>query len=170
MEVNQSLLLPAVGLAAWTYVMWAWMYATRIPAIQRSGMKLDGHIPRGEQMATLPAVVRWKADNYNHLFEQPTDGAAPAPELAADDILPGCDHCGASAGQRGCRCRACVGIRRAAGGAQRVSGDGEPDRGAIRSVLCFVTGAACAGCSYRNDVAAGVRVAFKVTVCDGPMV
>ncbi|MBU6161581.1 MAG: MAPEG family protein [Myxococcales bacterium] len=72
LEVNQSLLLPAVGLAAWTYVMWAWMYATRIPAIQRSGMKLDGHIPRGEQMATLPAVVRWKADNYNHLFEQPT--------------------------------------------------------------------------------------------------
>jgi len=71
-EVHQSLLLPAVGLAAWTYVMWAWMYLTRIPAIRRSGMKLDGQIPRGEQMATLPAVVRWKADNYNHLFEQPT--------------------------------------------------------------------------------------------------
>jgi hypothetical protein len=23
-------------------------------------------------MASLPAVVRWKADNYNHLMEQPT--------------------------------------------------------------------------------------------------
>jgi hypothetical protein len=23
-------------------------------------------------MATLPPDVRWKADNYNHLFEQPT--------------------------------------------------------------------------------------------------
>ena len=72
MEPNRSLLLSAVALAAWTFVMWAWMYATRIPAIRRAGMKLDGTIPRGEQMATLPAEVRWKADNYNHLFEQPT--------------------------------------------------------------------------------------------------
>ncbi|MBM4360565.1 MAG: MAPEG family protein [Deltaproteobacteria bacterium] len=72
MEANRHLLLPAVALAAWTFVMWAWMYATRIPAIRRAGMKLDGAIPRGEQMATLPAEVRWKADNYNHLFEQPT--------------------------------------------------------------------------------------------------
>jgi hypothetical protein len=72
MEPNRPLLLPAVALVAWTFVMWAWMYATRIPAIRRAGMKLDGTIPRGEQMATLPAEVRWKADNYNHLFEQPT--------------------------------------------------------------------------------------------------
>jgi hypothetical protein len=52
--------------------MWGWMYATRIPAIRRSGMRLDPTAPRGEQMASLPAPVRWKADNYNHLFEQPT--------------------------------------------------------------------------------------------------
>jgi hypothetical protein len=72
MEANRLLLLPAVALAAWTFVMWAWMYVTRIPAIGRAGMKLDATIPRGEQMASLPPEVRWKADNYNHLFEQPT--------------------------------------------------------------------------------------------------
>jgi hypothetical protein len=72
MEPNRALLLPAAALGAWTFVMWAWMYATRIPAIRRAGMKLDATIPRGEQMATLPPEVRWKADNYNHLFEQPT--------------------------------------------------------------------------------------------------
>ncbi|MBN8613027.1 MAG: MAPEG family protein [Deltaproteobacteria bacterium] len=72
MVPNTALLLPAVALAAWTFVMWAWMYATRIPAITGSKMKLDPSIPRGEQMATLPPEVRWKADNYNHLFEQPT--------------------------------------------------------------------------------------------------
>jgi hypothetical protein len=72
MEPNRALLQPAVALAAWTFVMWAWMYVTRIPAIQRAGMKLDATVPRGEQMATLPPEVRWKADNYNHLFEQPT--------------------------------------------------------------------------------------------------
>jgi hypothetical protein len=72
MEVDRDLLLPAIALAAWTFVMWAWMYVTRLPAIRRVGMKLDPNAPRGEQMASLPAEVRWKADNYNHLFEQPT--------------------------------------------------------------------------------------------------
>ena len=71
-EVNQPLLLPAVALAAWTFVMWAWMYATRLPAVRRARMRLDPTAPRGEQMASLPPRVRWKDDNYNHLFEQPT--------------------------------------------------------------------------------------------------
>jgi len=70
--LNRALLMPAVALAAWTFVMWAWMYVTRIPAVRRAQMTLDATIPRGEQMATLPPEVRWKADNYNHLFEQPT--------------------------------------------------------------------------------------------------
>lgn len=65
--------------------MWAWMYATRIPAIMRAKMRLDGHAPRGEQMASLPAVVRWKADNYNHLMEQPTLFYAVAITLAIID-------------------------------------------------------------------------------------
>lgn len=52
--------------------MWLWMYATRLPAMRAARMKPDPQAPRGEQMATLPASVRWKADNYNHLFEQPT--------------------------------------------------------------------------------------------------
>ncbi len=72
MQPSLELIRPVVALVAWTFVMWTWMYVTRIPAIQRSGMKLDPTAPRGEQMATLPPEVRWKADNYNHLFEQPT--------------------------------------------------------------------------------------------------
>jgi hypothetical protein len=70
--LHRSLLLPAVALVLWTFVMWAWMYATRIPAIRAARLRLDPTIPRGEQMATLPAAVRWKADNYNHLMEMPT--------------------------------------------------------------------------------------------------
>jgi hypothetical protein len=35
-------------------------------------MKMDPTAPSGEQMAQLPPKVRWKADNYNHLMEQPT--------------------------------------------------------------------------------------------------
>ena len=71
MNTSLPLLAPVIALVAWTAVMWAWMYATRIPAILAMRMKLDGNAPRGEQMATLPPRVRWKADNYNHLLEQP---------------------------------------------------------------------------------------------------
>ena|SRR5688500_1658104 len=70
--MTHPLLGPVVALALWTFVMWGWMYATRLPAVRRARMKLDPEALRGEQMATLPARVRWKADNYNHLFEQPT--------------------------------------------------------------------------------------------------
>ena len=62
--------------------MWFWMYATRIPAIFAAKMKLDPHLPKGQLMATLPPRVRWKADNYNHLFEQPTVFYAVALSLA----------------------------------------------------------------------------------------
>ena len=82
MASPQPLLAPVIALVTWTAVMWAWMYATRIPAILRLRIKLDGHLPRGEQMATLPPRVRWKADNYNHLFEQPVLFYATAISLA----------------------------------------------------------------------------------------
>ena len=62
--------------------MWFWMYATRIPAIFAAKMKLDPNLPKGQLMATLPPRVRWKADNYNHLFEQPTVFYAVALSLA----------------------------------------------------------------------------------------
>jgi hypothetical protein len=80
--ISKALLLPVVALVAWTMVMWTWMYVTRIPAIRGANMKLDPHIPRGEQMAALPASVRWKADNYNHLMEQPTQFYAVTLALA----------------------------------------------------------------------------------------
>jgi len=76
------MLLTVVALVGWTFVMWAWMYATRIPAIRRARMRLDPHAPRGQQMSELPAEVRWKADNYNHLMEQPTQFYAIALVLA----------------------------------------------------------------------------------------
>lgn len=66
------MLRPVVALVLWTFFMWGWMYVVRIPAIRAARMRLDPDAPRGEQMAQLPAKVRWKADNYNHLFEMPT--------------------------------------------------------------------------------------------------
>ena len=82
MTANPAMLRPIVALAGWTMIVWAWMYATRIPAILRARMVLDPDAPRGEQMAQLPARVRWKADNHNHLMEQPTVFYAVAVALA----------------------------------------------------------------------------------------
>ena len=72
MTITNEILVPVVVLVAWSLVQWLWMYATRLPAIKASGMTLDATIPNGEQMASLPSKARWKADNYNHLMEQPT--------------------------------------------------------------------------------------------------
>lgn len=68
---HSPILLPVVAMVGWTFVLWTWMYATRLPAMSRAKMPRDRNAPRGEQMASLPPKVRWKADNYNHLLEQP---------------------------------------------------------------------------------------------------
>ncbi len=66
-----TILQPVVALGLWTAVMMIWMYATRIPAVGNADIPETemGH-PAGMQM--LPSEVRRIADNYNHLFEQPT--------------------------------------------------------------------------------------------------
>lgn len=71
-----QILQPVVALAIWTMIMWAWMYATRIPAMSKSQdvgpiSELQGG--RGTDLDNvLPDQVQWKAHNYNHLHEQPT--------------------------------------------------------------------------------------------------
>jgi len=82
MMASVEIIQPIVALVGWTLIMWLWMYATRIPAIQAAKMKLDESLPNGQQMASLPYKVRWKADNYNHLMEQPTIFYAIAISLA----------------------------------------------------------------------------------------
>ena len=82
MQTASPILTPVVVLVAWSLVMWLWMYITRLPAMQKMKMKPDPQAPRGEQMNQLPASVRWKADNYNHLMEQPTIFYALALALA----------------------------------------------------------------------------------------
>jgi len=73
---------PVIGLVLWSFVMWAWLYATRIPAIRKYNVSLDPRRSRDEFHAQLPPEVRWKADNYNHLMEQPTLFYAVALTLA----------------------------------------------------------------------------------------
>jgi hypothetical protein len=80
--MNGPILQPVVVLVLWSLVMWLWLYATRIPAMRKAGIPLDPNRPPGELTAQLPPRVRWKADNYNHLMEQPTIFYATALALA----------------------------------------------------------------------------------------
>lgn len=70
--MTSAILLPAMALVLWSFVMWAWLYATRIPAIIRFKIPMPPTMTKNDLNAALPADVRWKADNYNHLMEQPT--------------------------------------------------------------------------------------------------
>jgi hypothetical protein len=65
------MLPPVLALIGWTFVMWFWMYATRIPAMQKA--KIDmAELSRTGAPLVLPPEVARVADNYNHLHEQPT--------------------------------------------------------------------------------------------------
>ena len=68
----RAILQPVMALVLWTFVMWVWLYATRIPAIRRLRVAMSPTQTKEAFNAQLPPDVRWKADNYNHLLEQPT--------------------------------------------------------------------------------------------------
>jgi len=72
--VGMDILQPVVVLAAWTMVMWLWMYATRLPAMAARKVDPDSlaHDPDATLDKLLPPQVQWKAHNYNHLHEAPT--------------------------------------------------------------------------------------------------
>lgn len=66
-----SLVAPVLALVAWTFVMWFWLYATRIPAIRAANLDMKALSRTGARLELPPEVAR-VADNYNHLHEQPT--------------------------------------------------------------------------------------------------
>jgi hypothetical protein len=68
---DTAMLYPLLALIGWTFVMWAWLYATRIPAIQKADVDVDELSRTGAPLVLPPEVAR-VADNYNHLHEQPT--------------------------------------------------------------------------------------------------
>ncbi len=65
------MLEPVIALISWTLIVWVWMYALRIPAMNAAGIDPDDAKHPGS-LSGLPSNVRAVADNYNHLHEQPT--------------------------------------------------------------------------------------------------
>ena len=68
------ILAPVVALVAWSLLIMLWMAATRLPAMKRAGISLDGLVGgRGVNLdGVIPDEVQWKSHNYSHLVEQPT--------------------------------------------------------------------------------------------------
>ena len=66
-----SIMNPVLALILWTFVIWIWMYATRLPAMRAAGIDPAKLKQKGE-LDVLPIKVKQIADNYNHLHEQPT--------------------------------------------------------------------------------------------------
>ncbi len=69
--LTSSLVPPVLALVTWTFVMWAWLYVTRIPALRAARIDLEAVSRTGAKLELPPEVTR-VADNYNHLHEQPT--------------------------------------------------------------------------------------------------
>lgn len=84
--IQAEILGPVAVLAMWTMIMWIWMYAVRIPAINKLPKPTEPGADQGWTGAMLenilPREVQWKAHNYNHLHEAPTVFYAVALALA----------------------------------------------------------------------------------------
>jgi hypothetical protein len=66
-----TILVPVLALCVWTFLLWFWMYVTRLPAMRKA--RIDARkIKRKHELDSLPVAVQQIADNYNHLHEQPT--------------------------------------------------------------------------------------------------
>lgn len=67
-----GILRPAIVLVGWTGVMLAWLLATRLPALSKAGIEPQQAQDTSRLRDLLPAEAQRVANNYNHLFEQPT--------------------------------------------------------------------------------------------------
>ncbi len=66
-----NIMAPMLVLIVWTFVIWVWLYATRLPAMRAAHID-PKRIKRKADLDALPVSVQQIADNYNHLHEQPT--------------------------------------------------------------------------------------------------
>jgi len=83
--MNSPILAPVVVLIIWSLVMLGWMASSRLPAIAKARLPKTAGERTADLAAMLPKEVQWKADNYNHLMEQPTLFYALAGVLALTD-------------------------------------------------------------------------------------
>ena len=73
--MNNLILQPILFMGTLCFAMMIWMYATRIPAaklLEIEGLELQSLAHPAKIGGIFPSKVERVADNYNHLWEQPT--------------------------------------------------------------------------------------------------
>jgi len=73
--MNDLILEPAIIMCLLSFIMMIWMYATRLPAakkLEEDGVDVQKFSHPSSIGGVFPSKVERVADNYNHLFEQPT--------------------------------------------------------------------------------------------------
>ena len=73
--MNNLILQPVLFMGTLSAVMMIWMYATRIPAakvLEGQGTNMQDLSHPASLTGVFPSRVERVADNYNHLWEQPT--------------------------------------------------------------------------------------------------
>ncbi len=73
--MNDLILQPVILMCLLSFVMMIWMYATRLPAakkLEQDGVDVQKFSHPSSIGGIFPSKVERVADNYNHLFEQPT--------------------------------------------------------------------------------------------------
>lgn len=58
METNSPILAPVIALVLWSLVMWLWMYATRIPAMNAAKIDFDREKYTTDDLKKLPLRVQ----------------------------------------------------------------------------------------------------------------
>ncbi len=66
------ILLPVIILVLWSLVVLTWMAWARLPAMRKARMPPTAGERTAELATKMDKHIQWKADNYNHLMEQPT--------------------------------------------------------------------------------------------------
>ena len=73
--MNNLIFQPVIVMCLLSFIMMVWMYATRLPAakkLQEDGIDVQKFSHPSTIGGIFPSKVERVADNYNHLFEQPT--------------------------------------------------------------------------------------------------
>ena len=73
--MNDLILQPILFMGVLSFIMMLWMYSTRIPAakvLEVEGLELQSLAHPSQIGGVFPSKVEQVADNYNHLWEQPT--------------------------------------------------------------------------------------------------
>lgn len=64
---------PVFALNIWTLCIEGVMYYYRLPVFVKLDIGSKPELTHDQIEKMVPAHIRWKADNYNHLMEQPTN-------------------------------------------------------------------------------------------------